>query len=126
MTAQCKQPRLVKPLLNSNLNFKFKSSYSFTGGLEKCLLLSLQEYWSKVLINTTIYASFTFLVTILLYHNQDSYMLMCLGSLNELTKFSPESIVCRNMIGIYAFSWGAMGVKTMFGGGSIASACRGE
>ena len=43
--------------------------------------LNLQEYCSQVLINTTIFATFTFLVSVLLCHNLASSILKCEGSL---------------------------------------------
>ena len=46
--------------------------------LKKGPLLNLPRYWWQVLINPTIFASFTFLVNVLLYHN--SSMIKCEGS----------------------------------------------
>ena len=42
--------------------------------LEKLPKLNLQGYWSEVLINSTIFATITFLVSVLVYHNLDSSM----------------------------------------------------
>ena len=49
--------------------------------LKKWPKLILQGYRSQVLINSTIFAIFTFLMTVLLYHNLDSSMRKCEGSL---------------------------------------------
>ena len=43
--------------------------------------LNLQWYWSQVLINSTIFATFTFLVSALFCHNLASSILKCEGSL---------------------------------------------
>ena len=44
-------------------------------GAEKKTKIKLRGYWSQVLINSTISATFTFLVSVLLYHNLDSSMM---------------------------------------------------
>ena len=49
--------------------------------LKKVPKLNLQGYWSQILINSTIFATFTFLVSVLLCHNLASHMLKCEGSL---------------------------------------------
>ena len=43
--------------------------------------LNLRGYWSQVLINSIIFATFALLVPVLLCHNSDSSMLKCEGSL---------------------------------------------
>ena len=43
--------------------------------------LNLRGYWSQVLINSIIFATFTLLVPVLLCRNSDSSMLKCEGSL---------------------------------------------
>ena len=45
--------------------------------LKKWSKLNLRGYWSQVLINSTFFATCTFLVSILLCHNLDSSMLKC-------------------------------------------------
>ena len=49
--------------------------------LKKLPKLNLRGYWSQVLINSAILATFTFLVSVLLCHNLASSMLKCAGSL---------------------------------------------
>ena len=49
--------------------------------LKKLPKLNLQGYWSQVLRNSTIFATFTFLVSVLLYHNLASSMPKCEGTL---------------------------------------------
>ena len=49
--------------------------------LEKLPKLNLREYQSEVLINFTIFVTFTFLCSVLLCHNLASSMLKCKGSL---------------------------------------------
>ena len=46
-------------------------------GIKKLPKLNLEGYWSHVLINSTIFATFTFLVFVLLCHNLASSMLKC-------------------------------------------------
>ena len=60
--------------------------------MKKLLKLNPRGYWSQILINCTIFATFTFLVNVLLYHNLPSSMLKCEGPLTELIKFSLKSI----------------------------------
>ena len=43
--------------------------------------LDMLTCWSQVLINSTIFATFTFLVSVLLCHNLHSSMMKCEGSL---------------------------------------------
>ena len=64
-------------------------------GAKKRSKLNLRGYCSQVLISSTIFATFTFLVFVFLCYNLDSSMLKCEGSL-FITKFSLKSIVCRN------------------------------
>ena len=64
-------------------------------GVEKFTTLNLKGI-NKFLINSTIFATFTFLVSVLLCHNLGSNMLKCEGSLTQIIKFSLESIVCSN------------------------------
>ena len=45
------------------------------------VLFCPQQYWSQVLINSTIFATFTFLVSVLFCHNLASSMLKCEGAL---------------------------------------------
>ena len=49
--------------------------------LKKWTKVNLQGFWLQVLINSTIFGTITFLVSVLLYHNLDSSMLKCEGSL---------------------------------------------
>ena len=49
--------------------------------LKKLPKLNLRGYWSQVLINSTMFATYTFLVAVLLCHNLASSMLKCEGSL---------------------------------------------
>ena len=49
--------------------------------LKKLPKVNLRGYWSQVLINSTIFATFTFLVYVLLCNNLASSMLKCEGSL---------------------------------------------
>ena len=49
--------------------------------LKKWPKLNLQGYWYQVLINSAIFATIAFLVFVVLYHNLDSSMLKCEGSL---------------------------------------------
>ena len=49
--------------------------------LKKLPKLNLQWYWSQVLINSTIFATIAFLVSVLFYHSLDSSILKCEGSL---------------------------------------------
>ena len=49
--------------------------------LTKWPKLNLQEYWSQVLINSTSFATFTYLICFLC-HNLDSSMLKCEGKMN--------------------------------------------
>ena len=51
--------------------------------LQKLLKLNLRGYWSQVLINSTIFATFTFLISVSLCHNLASSMLKCEGSLTN-------------------------------------------
>ena len=46
--------------------------------LKKFPNLNLQGYWSQVLLNSTIFATFTFLVSFSLYHNLASSILKCI------------------------------------------------
>ena len=62
--------------------------------LQKLLKLNLRGSWSQVLINSTIFANFTFLISGLLCHNLASGILKCEGSLTN--KIFTKSIVCRN------------------------------
>ena len=48
--------------------------------LKKLPKLNLRGYWSQVLINSTIFATLTFLGSVLLYRNLDSSMLKCENS----------------------------------------------
>ena len=75
---------------------RFKSSNKFIGRLKKWPKLNPWGYWSKVLINTTIYASFTFLVTILLYH----FVVFCWN----LANFKRIRIATRKGTGKWHFS----------------------
>ena len=50
-------------------------------GVEEIIKINLQRYWSQVLINSTTFATFTFLVSVLLCHNLASGMLKCEGFL---------------------------------------------
>ena len=61
-TALCKQPWLVKPWLNFDLNFSFKFLYNFAGQLKKWWL------WSKILTSTIIFSTFTFWL-LLFFHD---------------------------------------------------------
>ena len=58
--------------------------------------LNLRGYWSHVLINSNIFATFRFLVPILFCNNLTLRMLKCVGSLTKLITFSLKSIVCSN------------------------------
>ena len=58
--------------------------------------ITRQACCSQVLINFTIFANFTFLVSVLLCHNLDSSMLKCESSSTLLKTFSLKGIVCRN------------------------------
>ena len=49
--------------------------------LKKLPKLNLRGYWSQVLINSTIFATFTHSASALLCHNLASDMLKCVGSL---------------------------------------------
>ena len=49
--------------------------------LKKWPRLYFRGYWQQVLINSTIFATFTFFVSVLLCHDLDSSMLKCVGSL---------------------------------------------
>ena len=51
--------------------------------LQKLLKLNLRGYWSQVLINSAIFATFTFLISVSLCHNLASSMLKCEGSLTN-------------------------------------------
>ena len=64
--------------------------------LKKLPKLNLGGYWSYVLINSTIFASFTLLISVLLCQNLASSILSCDDSLTWLIKFSLKSVVCRN------------------------------
>ena len=64
--------------------------------LKKLSKLILWGYWSQVLINPTIFETFTVLISVLLCHNLASSMLKCEASLTYLIRFSLKSIVCRN------------------------------
>ena len=64
--------------------------------LEKLPKLNLQGYLPQVLINSTIFTIFKFLVSALLCHNLASTMLKWGGSLTYLIKFSLKNIVYRN------------------------------
>ena len=57
---------------------------------------------SQVLINSTIFATFTFLVSVLLCHNLDSSMLKCEGSLSYLIKFL-LTIPPINILNLYPY-----------------------
>ena len=77
------------------LNQKIKSVYFYSspkqnslqkgglggGRIMEVKKLNLQGYCSQALINSTIFTAFTFLVSVLLYHNLASSMLNCKGSL---------------------------------------------
>ena len=64
--------------------------------LKKLPKLNLRGYWSYVLINSTIFSSFTFLISVLLCQNLASSIMKCDDSLIQLIKFSLKSVVCRN------------------------------
>ena len=49
--------------------------------LKKLPKLNLEGYWSQALINSTIFAAFSFLVSVLLRHNLTSSILKCEGPL---------------------------------------------
>ena len=56
----------------------FSSAEREDYGAEK---MNMQWYWSQVLINSTIFATTAFLVSVMLCHNLDWSMLKCEGSL---------------------------------------------
>ena len=58
--------------------------------LKKLPKLNLKGYWSQVLINSTSFATITFLVSVLMYHNLDSSMLKCEGSLIFTKRYSVQ------------------------------------
>ena len=82
----CTQAKLSSRFLSSQihaeLTYLFPPNHDFWKSiLTKWPKLNLQGYWSQVLINSTIFATFTFLVSVLLCHNLDSSLLKCEGSL---------------------------------------------
>ena len=80
----------------ANLSPRQKEITHFTwrAFLKKWSKLNLWGYWSHVLINSTIFATFKFLISVLLCRNLDSIMLKYEGPL--IITFSRESIVYRN------------------------------
>ena len=64
--------------------------------LKKWPKVNLRGHWSHVSINSIIFATFTFFVSVLLCQSFDSSILNCEGSLTWLLWFSLKSIVYRN------------------------------
>ena len=60
--------------------------------LKKWPKLNLPRYWSQVLIKSTIFTAFTFLVTVLLHHNLDSSFF----NLTSLTFTKRYSVLMKN------------------------------
>ena len=71
-TVLCKQPWLVKPWLNFDLNFSLKSLYNFTGQLKKLKSVMVMV---KNFDKDHHFSNFHILNTILFFHDWDSSIL---------------------------------------------------